>query len=1722
MATGSATDATGVYEQDVSRIIDGRSVYKKRGQQLYLAFSRGESAWVIDGSWEHPENALAKSTIGNDAACPTESSGWQIVQLENATQQACLAASGAQVTVACPSPPSPPPLGAEVPPSPTPPPPLPPPPAPPPPSPPPPMQPMHVAASTDGSCDASSSVCGLAAAATWAANQTGVVVELTLEAGEYDLDAPLRFDESNRASEVVLRGLVGAQVVLRPPTSSQGRRLQSGATSADAGAHAAALLHVSGGTLVLEGVQLREAAGARAVVVTGGKLLLRGCTLATHHGAGALLVAGGEVAIEDGEFIDNSAPGGKGGAVSVTAGGSFSAVRTRFLRNAAAEGGAVHVAAGGVAVLGDLTLLQANTASVAGASMQIDAGGIVSYELPAPLGRWLRANDGVAELTSGQYADDIPFACAPGVFGASFESAAQSGPGCSGACPEGNYCPSLCTSPAACPVGSHCPIGSGAPTACPSGMFGRTVNLTSEADCERCSPGSWCSSGRRIECGRGSYNNASGADDQSFCQYCPPNSNTAAAGQTSQADCECDAGYYARRRDGELSCSACPVGADCSRAGVALEDLPLLRGYFRTSNSSADLRRCPDFGNASGCVGGVGAGEGPCKPWLKGPYCKLCNTTDTSRYYDGENSECLPCESSATTPLVVGGIGVVVVVVATLLWVRFEPHRNVAMLARLWARASRLTTRLSLRPKLKQMLSFFQVATRIADVYEVPLPDAVAQLLSLFEMVNIYFGGMLPMQCLGLGTYEQQLATTMLLPVVIAAGLVIGFVARGCCRRCCRRGGRDSGAGDGEDGGGEGGESTLAAWLLNALPWLLSLTFLVFPVVSSAAFRAFSCEDFDTGRSFLKADWSIECGSAAHARAQQLAWLGIALYPVGISLLYIVLLLCARRAILDHRTTPLSNALGFLVRDFEPAYYWWELLEAWKKLFLVGFAVLILPGTLQQLLVAFLFCLVFTLLVAIAMPFRHAADDYFAKAVGFALTAFFFFSVILKVGVLTEAVDDVLTQRLRDRFGYNAAFVTVGMFCVVVGALALAATMAAKELVAAARLPVIKRVDTKAPPELQLRSGIHWHMFLSHIWGTGQDQCATIKRQLCLLLPGASIFLDVDDLKDIGALEEYVEQTQVIMIFVSKGYFKSGNCLREAKCSIEKRKPIALVHDPVKGGAKLDFIPDEECPDEMRGAIFDERDVIEWHRIKDFQLVSLKLLAEQLLLGCAAPSVERGSVGERNSVAGAQQPPQRIPLFIPGEISGQPLAFDRPVTLYASRHNKGAEAAAAALRSGMGGGGFVSVTTDAAALLASISKGAQRHARNKGKGGGATVTHFLLYLNEDTFAERAASGGDGAAARASHGNAGGRRQGQYPFAVLTRVRHVDRGGGVVAEHMDDGRTRVRFDSGDEHCYLPKSMHKLSEEAQRGGDAAGGGVGGGEPSSGWSSLADELRAVRGAAAEGEVQVVMVHENDRRRGGCEFARFFETTPGDLITDGLFTALALALYPGPFWPVSVALVAKALGSEPVGRRGFVTAGAVRPEVAGGGGGGGGGGDGPSAAKRSSVAAAPAPAAAATPAAALAASASTTPAASAEPGARPLKGRTSMRGAKEAEELREGLSYESDNNRTCGKDRPGRQTSRLRPAAASASASLQRRDSGKVWGKAKCSLLSARGVAKGHLATPISLPGPRASCRERLAAKRRSVNGPAEASVAATAGTEAAGAAAEALPFDPAGLDC
>ena len=70
------------------------------------------------------------------------------------------------------------------------------------------------------------------------------------------------------------------------------------------------------------------------------------------------------------------------------------------------------------------------------------------------------------------------------------------------------------------------------------------------------------------------------------------------------------------------------------------------------------------------------------------------------------------------------------------------------------------------------------------------------------------------------------------------------------------------------------------------------------------------------------------------------------------------------------------------------------------------------PGSIPQLVAAFIFSLIFMLLCAIAAPFKDDSDDYFAKACGFALSAVFFFSISSNAFTFEEDSFTSVNERL--------------------------------------------------------------------------------------------------------------------------------------------------------------------------------------------------------------------------------------------------------------------------------------------------------------------------------------------------------------------------------------------------------------------------------------------------------------------------------------------------------------------------------------------------------------------------------------------------------------------------------------------------------------------------------------------------------------------------------------
>ena len=666
---------------------------------------------------------------------------------------------------------------------------------------------------------------------------------------------------------------------------------------------------------------------------------------------------------------------------------------------------------------------------------------VVRYELPAPLGRWILAEYGEDFATLSKSVEgDYPFACAPGVHGNSNEPAKQKTPSCAGPCPAGTYCPSLSTEPVPCPVGAYCAASSGSFITCP---VGKTTTDSRKASVD---------------------------------------------------DCVCEAGHYGVHDGTSLNCTTCPVGAFCPDhlTGLMLASMPLYEGYWRMHDATSDVRRCRGRRAGSSCVGcaddedqthqgSCGDGDdvallaGSCRDGTTGPFCALCASNDT--YFDWNTMGCHDCQQANAVGLYVL-VGVVVLGVmaclARLFCKRRQPRgggraglpeaRQPSRASRWWSKHAK-SVKHRLKIKLKILWSCYQILTKVGETYLVTFPRSVEKSLEVLSAVNLELDGLgLPLACAGLGGFESKLLFMMLAPVgVLLFTKLVGWCRRDrsheqALRASTARPTRSSVA-----------KVAFKQSSYAFLPMALRVTFLAFPIVSSLAFKAFRCDDLDANdgvrAGVMREDLAVECWAAdsdlaadagaggftpEYARIRRLAWAAIVLYPVCMPIGYAWLLVSVRHALWRGEPTTLSRSVSFLTAEYDPAFFFWELVEVLKKLLLVGVMSVVLPGEVNQLIGGFVIVLCFLVALLVAKPFQRAEDNVIALASNFGLALFFFFSLILKYQTLTEAVADSLTGQLAAQFAYDHGTNTALLLASTFGALVVGGGMMAVELTAAA------------------------------------------------------------------------------------------------------------------------------------------------------------------------------------------------------------------------------------------------------------------------------------------------------------------------------------------------------------------------------------------------------------------------------------------------------------------------------------------------------------------------------------------------------------------------------------------------------------------------------------------------------------------------------------------------
>ena len=185
----------------------------------------------------------------------------------------------------------------------------------------------------------------------------------------------------------------------------------------------------------------------------------------------------------------------------------------------------------------------------------------------------------------------------------------------------------------------------------------------------------------------------------------------------------------------------------------------------------------------------------------------------------------------------------------------------------------------------------------------------------------------------------------------------------------------------------------------------------------------------------------------------------------------------------------------------------------------------------MQLVIGFAFTLVIVLFTSIARPFQRSGHDEFSLLCNFSLVMVLFFCLVLKMGVLSEDVEDsnLLSEELSASYIFDPAALSVLLMCTLLASVIVASVLAAYQVyqstkkaaraAAAEREASIARGRLTNPPmhNWELRQGNRYCVFLSHF----KEEAGSDARYLSDLIrrkTGCAAYLDSNDLVDLRTL----------------------------------------------------------------------------------------------------------------------------------------------------------------------------------------------------------------------------------------------------------------------------------------------------------------------------------------------------------------------------------------------------------------------------------------------------------------------------------------------------------------------------------------------------------------------------------------------------------------------------
>ena len=444
------------------------------------------------------------------------------------------------------------------------------------------------------------------------------------------------------------------------------------------------------------------------------------------------------------------------------------------------------------------------------------------------------------------------------------------------------------------------------------------------------------------------------------------------------AACElCTIGTYSYFPS-DSECSLCPQNAYCPGGNV----VDMNANYWRSYQESSVILQCPSYGV---CLGGANTST-QCRTGTKGAYCSICD----DGYVRSQSGECYQCSDSASIASQMAST----ICLFFICFVGYLMYRNRDKLAAFYNR--RLSKKVAtflvspryrfIRVKFKIVIAFFQIIFSIGPALNIVFPANFSYFVGYYSIFQLNLIYVPDFNCAFQTNYYSDLIFTTMSPIaefvciVVALRLVVIQAQRLNSRRPFY---------------------TSRMAMKHTIMTAFLLSYFVLVNVSVTIFRVFQCQAFDNGDLLLVADYSIDCRASNRAFYLTFAVVMMVIYPIGIPLVYAVILYRNREKInppshlvVDKNEADVVNediiqAAKIKVRSsykslekirnlFDsctPKRWYFEVLDCVRRLLLGAIPVLIARGTFMQIVFVLVVSLFSVAMLMEFKPYIYTSDN---------------------------------------------------------------------------------------------------------------------------------------------------------------------------------------------------------------------------------------------------------------------------------------------------------------------------------------------------------------------------------------------------------------------------------------------------------------------------------------------------------------------------------------------------------------------------------------------------------------------------------------------------------------------------------------------------------------------------------------------------------------------------